>query len=77
MRTAYVGNGIQAVRKEAHMTQQELADKLGIQRTLLSFYENGRALPDYCTVQQIAEILGCTVGDLYRPAILELIRKAS
>lgn len=77
MKTGYLGNGIRAVRDEAKMTQQQLADKLGIQRTLLSFYENGRAIPEYSLVQKMAEALGCTVGDLYRPALLDLIRKAS
>jgi len=77
MNTVYIGNGIQVVRKEAQMTQQELADKLGIPRPLLSYYENGRSIPDYQLVVSMAEALGCTVGDLYRPAILELIRKAS
>lgn len=77
MRTAYVGNGIQAVRKEAKMGQQELADIIGVSRTMLSFYENGRALPEIDMVGKIAAALNCTVGDLYRPSILELIRRGS
>lgn len=77
MKAGYLGNGIRQVRDEAQMTQQQLADKLGIRRTDLSYYENGRAIPDYELVKRMAEALGCTVGDLYRPAILELIRKAS
>jgi transcriptional regulator with XRE-family HTH domain len=77
MQTAYIGNGIRTVRKELKMTQQQLADKLGIDRSLLSFYENGRAIPNYSMIERMAKALNCTVGDLFRPSILEMIRQAS
>ncbi len=73
----YIGNGIQAVRREAGITQQQLADALGISRSMVSLIENGRTLPDYQMVEKMAKILGCTAGDLYRPAVLDLIRRAS
>jgi transcriptional regulator with XRE-family HTH domain len=44
---------------------------------MVSFFENGRALPDYEMIEKMAEALNCTVGDLYRPAMLDLIRRAS
>lgn len=77
MKTGYVGNGIRQVRDEAHISQEKLAELLGIKRYELSYYENGRTIPSFDTVLKMAEVLGCTVGDLYRPAILELIKRGS
>ena len=69
-----VGNGIRVMRKEAGLTQAQLAERLGISRPLLSFYENGRAIADYETVKRMANELDCTVGDLYRPAVMDIIQ---
>jgi len=77
MKVAYIGNGIQAMRREIGMSQRELADRLGIPRYQLSHLENGRVIADWETIKKLAEILGCTLGDLYRPAVLDLIRKES
>ena len=77
MKTGYIGNGIQQMRREAGMTQQALADAIGVERYQLSYFENGRCLADWETVQKLSKTLGCTVGDIYRPAILDVIRMAS
>lgn len=37
-----MGNRIRELRKNNHMTQQELADKLGLQKSAIAKYENGR-----------------------------------
>ena len=70
-----VGNGIAAMRREKGLKQIELAERLGISQPLLSYYENGRALADWELVKQMAKELECTVGDLYRPALLEIIQR--
>ena len=77
MKTVYIGNGIQQIRDELKITQEDLAERLGISRTLLSFYENGRAIANWELVKRMAEELNCTVGDIYRPAILDMIKRAS
>ena len=41
-----IGKFIAEVRKKKNMTQQELADRLGITDRAVSNWENGRRLPD-------------------------------
>lgn len=37
-----MGYKIKEIRKERHMTQEELAEKSGVSRTIISFLESGR-----------------------------------
>ena len=38
---------LRAIRQERHMTQQQVANHLGITRQALSNYENGTREPEY------------------------------
>jgi len=60
-------------RNKKKMSQQELADLLGLPRTTVSFYETKRQLPDLKTAERIAEILDTTIGKLYTPEELNVI----
>jgi len=77
LRPLQIGNGITFMRNEAQMSQEGLAERLGIPRYQLSYYENGRAIADWETVKAMADVLICTMGDIYRPALLEIIKQAS
>jgi transcriptional regulator with XRE-family HTH domain len=44
-------------RRAAGLTQEELADQLGITQAALSRYENDLANPDDATVEWMSEIL--------------------
>jgi transcriptional regulator with XRE-family HTH domain len=44
-------------RKKAKLSQKELADKLGITRSLISMFEQGVASPTYNTAVDLARIL--------------------
>jgi transcriptional regulator with XRE-family HTH domain len=48
------GNRIAQLRDEKRLTQEELSQKIGINRAALSHYENNRREPDYETLQRIA-----------------------
>ena len=43
-----IGKFIAYLRKENNMTQQELAEKLGVSDRSVSNWENGKCLPDIC-----------------------------
>lgn len=58
------GGGLSRLRKNADMTQSELADKLNLTRQAISKYENGDSFPDIAVLVQIAEIFGVTVDTL-------------
>lgn len=64
---------IQYFRKKANLKQEELADRLKLPRTTVSFYETKRMYPDRNTAERIAEILGVPVGKLYSEEELNLI----
>lgn len=53
-----VVRAIIAARQEQHLTQQELADKTGIDRSDISKLENGSANPSLRTLKRLADGLG-------------------
>lgn len=63
-----MANAIQFWRKKIGMTQQELADLLGIHRPVLSNIENPNILidPDEEMAIKISRILGVLVTDILR-----------
>ena len=55
---------LKTLRKDADLTQQELADKLYISRSLYAKYESGIAIPSKDTLQKIALLFNVDVNDL-------------
>ena len=64
MNTNQMGALIARLRKEKGMTQQELADRLGVTDKAVSKWERGLACPDIASLPQVAEILGVNVDEL-------------
>lgn len=56
-----MGKRIAALRKIAGLSQEQLADRAGLQRTHISRIEAGRYAVTLETIQAIAEALGMTV----------------
>lgn len=52
------------LRKLANLSQEELADKIGVSRQTLSKYETGESLPNIEKCMAIADAFGVTVDDL-------------
>ena len=59
-----IGKFISKYRKEKKLTQQELADKLGVTDRAVSHWENGRRLPDYSILKPLSEELGVSVNEI-------------
>lgn len=55
-----------ALRKRAKLTQQDLADRLGIRQKTISDWENGRATPGMplSIYWQLSQQLGCSIEEL-------------
>jgi ribosome-binding protein aMBF1 (putative translation factor) len=49
---------------EGGMNQEQLADKIGISRQMLSRYVRGTSTPSGFTLSRLAEILKCDIRDL-------------
>lgn len=55
-----LGDKIRNLRKTANMTQEQLADRLGMSCQAVSRWENGTAYPDLELIPPLAEIFGVT-----------------
>ena len=53
-----------ALRKVHAMSQEELAERIGVSRQTLSKYETGESLPDIEKCKVLADVFGITVDDL-------------
>ena len=58
--------GLAARRKAAGYTQETFAEALGVQRGALSMWETLKAFPSAGILPAIADLLLCTVDDLYK-----------
>ena len=57
-------DNLMELRKYHNMSQEELAEKIGVSRQTLSKYETGESLPDIEKCKTIADVFGVTVDDL-------------
>jgi len=64
---------IEEIRKDRKISQQELANKLGINRSLMSHIETGKTLPTFQMLLEMARILNCYATDLYKDEDLKSI----
>ena len=55
---------LKKLREENGMLQKELAEKISVDRSTITAYENGRREPDLKKTKKIAEILDCSVDYL-------------
>ena len=55
-------------RKEAGLTQAQLAEKLGYSDKTISKWEREEGVPDIYILKEIADLYGVTVNDLITPA---------
>lgn len=59
-----IGERLQTQRKKQGLSQEELADKLGVSRQAVSKWERGDASPDTDNLIALAKIYGCTIDEL-------------
>ena len=52
------------LRKYHAMSQEELAERIGVSRQTLSKYETGESLPDIEKCKALADVFGITVDDM-------------
>lgn len=53
-----------SLRKNLNLSQDELAEKIGVSRQTLSKYETGESLPDIEKCRLLADIFGVSMDDL-------------
>ena len=60
-----LGKKIRHLRFKAGLTQEQLAEKLGIGPQSVSKWENALAMPDITTLPLLAEVFGVSIDDLF------------
>ena len=58
------GNTIRQLREAGHMTQAELAERIGVSSKAVSKWETGKGLPDISLLQPLAQALGISLIEL-------------
>lgn len=59
-----IGKYIAKLRKEKKITQEELAEKLGVSSKSISRWETGRNMPDLSLITPLCKELGTTINEL-------------
>jgi len=59
-----IGKFIAACRKERNLTQEQVAEKLGVSNKTVSRWENGNNFPDVSLLQPLCELLNVSVNEL-------------
>ena len=64
MKQEKVGKLIALKRKEKGLTQEQLAEKLGVTNKAVSKWENGKSMSDLAIIQELCKILGVSLTTL-------------
>lgn len=59
-----LGSNVTRLRKARSLSQDELAEKLGISRVFLNRIENGRSSPGAEVLYSLADVLGVSADNL-------------
>ncbi|MBQ7781815.1 MAG: helix-turn-helix transcriptional regulator [Lachnospiraceae bacterium] len=66
-----IGKFISCCRREKNMTQEEVAEVLGVSNKSVSRWENGRTMPDVSLFEPLCDCLGITISELIAGERLE------
>ncbi|MBE6157969.1 MAG: helix-turn-helix transcriptional regulator [Firmicutes bacterium] len=73
MNQVKIGKFITECRKNKKVTQEELAEKLGVTSKSISRWENGKTMPDYSLLKDLCNELGISVNELLSGEKIEQI----
>ena len=60
-----IGTRIKSLRLGASMTQEQLAQKLGVSAQAVSKWESGTNMPDILLLPELSVIFGVSIDDLF------------
>lgn len=58
---------LKALRVNSELTQNEVAEKLGVRRETVMSWESYKTSPDVSTVLKLCKIYNCTLDDIFLP----------
>ena len=59
-----IGSYIAGKRRALNLTQEQLAETLGVSNKTISKWETGKSMPDYSVIQKLCEALHVTLAEL-------------
>ena len=59
-----IGKFIAQKRKEQNLTQEQLAERLGVSNKTISKWETAKCMPDYTVITKLCEELNITISEL-------------
>ena len=59
-----IGKFISVKRREKNLTQEQLAEKLGVSNKTISKWENGKCMPDYSVIELLCRELDISLAEL-------------
>ena len=59
-----IGNYIARKRREKNLTQEQLAEQLGVSNKTISKWENGKCVPGYNVIEPLCQALSITLSEL-------------
>ena len=62
-----LGTSLAEARRKAGLTQERVAEKLGVSRQTISKWENNQALPDAYNLKILSKVLGASVDEIIDP----------
>ncbi|MCR5789348.1 MAG: helix-turn-helix domain-containing protein [Lachnospiraceae bacterium] len=71
-----LGQFIAMRRKFLRLSQEELAERIGVSKSAVAKWETDGGLPDRDNLKRVSEVINVPVGDLYRIIESEGINKA-
>ncbi|MBE6571340.1 MAG: helix-turn-helix transcriptional regulator [Ruminococcaceae bacterium] len=60
-----ISENIRIFRKKTGLTQEDLAQKLGVTFQAVSKWENGQSAPDIMLLPELSEVFGCTIDEIF------------
>ena len=64
MNQANIGSYIARKRREKNLTQEQLAERLGVSNKTISKWENGKCMPNYSVIEALCQALSITLPEL-------------
>jgi transcriptional regulator with XRE-family HTH domain len=61
---SFLASNLRVLRKKSGITQNQLAEELGVQRTMISAYEDGRSEPRLSAIQTMTKIFDVSIDEL-------------
>lgn len=56
---------LKEIREQHSITQKQLAEKLNVEQNTVSQWETGTRIPRTSTLVELAQILNCSIDDLF------------